>query len=126
MHPNETKTQTNHWDVKVTGFVSIQKFTFPICDSIVFTLCDLCLPWVWTQRAPLHQNKIGVFGTGETSKRRVTSCAHSILGFISYGDASFEFLKSRSKIQTVTETNWTTFAILGLYANLCVEISGNE
>lgn len=70
--------------------------------------------------------KIGIFGTGEPSKRRVTSCVHSVLGLISYGDASFEFLKSRSKIQNVTETNWTTFAILGIYANLCVEISGNE
>lgn len=72
------------------------------------------------------KTKIGVFGTGEPSKRRVTSCVHSILGLFSFGNASFEFLKSRSKIQTVTETNWTTFAVLGVYANLCVEISGNE
>lgn len=72
------------------------------------------------------KTKIGIFGTGETSKRRATSCVHSVLGLLSYGDASLEFLKSRSKIQNVTETNWTTFAILGIYANLCVEISGNE
>lgn len=70
--------------------------------------------------------KIGIFGTGETSKRRATSCVHSVLGLISFGDASLEFLKSRSKIQNVTETNWKTFAVLGIYANLCVEISGNE
>ncbi|TGK90257.1 TRL-like family protein [Leptospira bourretii] len=72
------------------------------------------------------KTKIGIFGTGEFSKRRATSCVHSVLGLISFGDASLEFLKSRSKIQNVTETNWTTFAILGMYANLCVEISGNE
>ncbi|MGV3667206.1 MAG: TRL-like family protein [Leptospira bouyouniensis] len=72
------------------------------------------------------KTKIGVFGTGEPSKRRVTSCVHSIFGLVSFGNASFEFLKSRSKIHTVTETNWTTFAVLGIYANLCVEISGNE
>ncbi|MGE8720964.1 TRL-like family protein [Leptospira terpstrae] len=72
------------------------------------------------------KTKIGIFGTGENSKRRATSCVHSLLGLLSYGDASLEFLKSRSKIQNVTETNWTTFAILGIYANLCVEISGNE
>ncbi|GBF43487.1 lipoprotein [Leptospira ellinghausenii] len=72
------------------------------------------------------KTKIGVFGTGEPSKRRVTSCVHSILGLFSFGNASFEFLKSRSKIQTVTETNWTTLVVLGVYANLCVEISGNE
>ncbi|MCG6144024.1 TRL-like family protein [Leptospira bandrabouensis] len=72
------------------------------------------------------KTKIGIFGTGESSKRRATSCIHSVLGLFSFGDASLEFLKSRSKIQTVTETNWTTFSILGMYANLCVEISGNE
>ncbi|TGL44199.1 TRL-like family protein [Leptospira perdikensis] len=72
------------------------------------------------------KTKIGIFGTGESSKRRATSCVHSVLGLISFGDASLEFLKSRSKIQNVTETNWTTFAILGIYANLCVEVSGNE
>ncbi|MCW7491490.1 TRL-like family protein [Leptospira sp. 2 VSF19] len=72
------------------------------------------------------KTKIGIFGTGESSKRRATSCVHSVLGLLSFGNASLEFLKSRSKIQNVTETNWTTFAILGVYANLCVEISGNE
>ncbi|TGK81815.1 TRL-like family protein [Leptospira noumeaensis] len=72
------------------------------------------------------KTKIGIFGTGESSKRRATSCVHSVLGLVSFGDASLEFLKSRSKIQNVTETNWTTLAILGIYANLCVEISGNE
>ncbi|MCW7480071.1 TRL-like family protein [Leptospira kanakyensis] len=72
------------------------------------------------------KTKIGIFGTGESSKRRATSCVHSVLGLVSFGDASLEFLKSRSKIQNVTETNWTTLSIVGIYANLCVEISGNE
>ncbi|TGL24041.1 TRL-like family protein [Leptospira yanagawae] len=99
-------------------------FRFVILSFLLFVTC--ASPGFGPRGLLFTKTKIGVFGTGETSKRRVTSCAHSILGFISYGDASFEFLKSRSKIQTVTETNWTTFAILGLYANLCVEISGNE
>ncbi|PJZ46949.1 TRL-like family protein [Leptospira brenneri] len=89
-------------------------------------LSDCASPGFGPKGMIYTKTKIGIFGTGESSKRRATSCVHSVLGLFSFGEASLEFLKSRSKIQNVTETNWTTFAILGIYANLCVEISGNE
>ncbi|PJZ83486.1 TRL-like family protein [Leptospira harrisiae] len=102
------------------------RFTFLIV--ILFTLFfeNCASPGFGPRGFLFTKTKIGIFGTGEISKRRATSCVHSVLGLVSFGDASLEFLKSRSKIQNVTETNWTTFALLGIYANLCVEISGNE
>lgn len=99
-------------------------FLFLILLQLFFVSC--ASPGFGPRGFLFTKTKIGVFGTGEPSKRRVTSCVHSILGLFSFGNASFEFLKSRSKIQTVTETNWTTLVVLGVYANLCVEISGNE
>lgn len=126
MYPNEAETQKFSRNVKERDLVrkTIFHFLFLILIHLFFVSC--ASPGFGPRGFLWTKTKIGVYGTGEPSKRRVTSCVHSLLGIISFGDASFAFLKSRSKIQTVTETNWTTFAVLGLYANLCVEISGNE
>jgi hypothetical protein len=72
-----------------------------------------------------NKTKIGMYGTGKQGSLRSEACAHSYLGLISLGSASIEVLKAQSKINVVTETNWKTFSILGLYSNLCVEIYGD-
>ncbi|MCZ8341564.1 MAG: TRL-like family protein [Leptospira sp.] len=73
----------------------------------------------------LNKTKVGMYGTGKQGSIRSEACAHSYLGLISLGSASIEVLKAQSKINVVTETNWKTFSILGLYSNLCVEIYGD-
>ena len=126
MHPNQKQTQRFNFRIKDLTLDRKKWNLFLLLIFFQLTSVSCANPGFGPRGLLFTKTKIGVYGTGEPSKRRVTSCVHSILGLVSFGDASFEFLKSRSKIQTVTETNWTTLAILGMYANLCVEISGNE
>ncbi|WP_108977734.1 TRL-like family protein [Leptospira ryugenii] len=74
----------------------------------------------------LYSNsRIGIFSNGENSSLESTRCTHSILGLFAFGDASIESAKKQAQISTVTEVHWKTTQLTGLYASLCVIVSGN-
>jgi hypothetical protein len=70
--------------------------------------------------------KIGIFATGEKSTMEGRSCIHSLLGLLSFGDASISKIKDLHGIKEVTDVNWETNNYFGIYASLCIVVGGKK
>ncbi|MDF3822107.1 TRL-like family protein [Leptospira sp. 96542] len=94
------------------------------CSFLFLFLLSCASPGFGPKGFIYTNTKTGIFGTGVSGSLKSESCVHSILGLVSFGNASLDTLKSQSNIKQITETNWKTFGILGIYANLCIEVLG--
>ena len=63
--------------------------------------------------------------TLDQSARTGTSCAYSVMGLVSWGDASINAAKSIGQIKQVASVDFDTFNLLGMYGRFCTVVRGN-
>ncbi|MCZ8154894.1 MAG: TRL-like family protein [Leptospira sp.] len=103
----------------------LQLFAFSICCICLLLPLTCASSGVGPKGMLFTNTAIGVYGTGSSGSLSGKSCIHSILGLVSFGDASIQTIKAKSSISEVMEVNWETKNFIGLYASLCVLIRGN-
>jgi len=63
--------------------------------------------------------------TLDQSARTGQSCASSIMGLVSWGDASINAAKNAGQIKQVASVDFDTFNLLGMYGRFCTIVRGN-
>ena len=63
--------------------------------------------------------------TYDQSARTGKSCAYSVMGLFSWGDASINAAKNAGQIKQVASVDFDTFNVLGIYGSFCTVVRGN-
>jgi hypothetical protein len=63
--------------------------------------------------------------TYDQSARTGTSCAYSIMGLVSWGDASINAAKNAGQIKQVASVDFYTVNVLAIYGSFCTVVRGN-
>ena len=63
--------------------------------------------------------------TFDQSARVGNSCAYSILGMVSWGDASINAAKNAGQIKQVASVDYETLNVLAIFGSFCTVVRGN-
>jgi hypothetical protein len=63
--------------------------------------------------------------TYDQSARTGNSCAYSIMGLVSWGDASINAAKNAGQIKQVASVDFATVNVLAIYGSFCTVVRGN-
>ena len=63
-------------------------------------------------------------GPAEKSTQSGEACAHAILGMVAFGDASIEKAKMKGQITKISNVDFDSMNILGVYGHYCTIVRG--